>query len=374
MNFAKFFQCKECSLTYELNEIINRCKICNGSLDIILDYSKIKKILKKKIFENEKIWHWKYWMFYPVDEKNKISLKEGGTQLIKSEYFGKAFDELHFKLEITNPTGSFKDRGTTVEITRAIEIGSNFVCCASTGNMGASVSCYAAKANLACTIFLPKNTSKQKIRQIKAYGAKIVKVNGNYNDALKACEKFSKKNNVYMLGDFPFRGEGEKSVGFEIADQFGFEVPDWIVCPMGNGTLIYSIYDAFCDLLKVGLIDRIPRLIGIQAKGCDPIVKAFKKDLDYVIPLKKSKTLASAIDVPSPLDGNKALEAIRKTNGFAESISDKELIKFKKELAEREGIFAELAGVASLAGAMKLKEELKGRVVCLITGAGWKDF
>jgi threonine synthase len=373
VHFAKFFQCKECGLTYELDEVLNRCRVCDGSLDILLDYEKIKKEIRREFFA-KKIWHWKYWMFYPVSVENKITLNEGGTPLVKSEHFGKAFDELHFKLESLNPTGSFKDRGSTIEITRALELNIDKICCASTGNMGASVSAYCAKAGIECTIFLPKNTSKQKIKQIKVYGAEIVKVRGSFTSALKTCEKFSESKNVYMVGDFPFRGEGEKSIGFEVADQLNFNPPDWIVCPMGNGTLIYSIYDAFRDFWKVGLISKIPKLCGVQSSGCDPIVRAFEKNLDYIPGIRKSKTLASAIDVPNPIDGIKALEAIRRTRGFACRIPDKEIIKMQKELTIREGIFAELAGVISVAAAMKFKEELKGRVVCIISGAGWKDF
>lgn len=373
MSFVKFVQCKECGLTYGIDEIVNRCKICNGSLDIILDYQKIKEAIRKSNFFKQKISHWKYWMFYPVNRENKVSLNEGNTPLTKSEYFGSAFEELYFKLENLNPTGSFKDRGSSVEITRAMELNIDKVCCASTGNMGASIAAYCAKAGISCTIFLPQKTPKPKINQIKIFGAKIVRIKGKYDQALKACERFSSRKNVYMVGDFPFRGEGEKSVGFEIIEQLKFNPPDWIVCPMGNGTLIYSIYDAFKDFFKAGLIKEIPRFLGIQAEGCNPIVKAFEKNLDYVKPVKKSKTLASAIDVPNPLDGNKALEVLRK-RGFAGSVKDKEMIEVRKELASKEGIFAELAGVASLAGALKFKEELNGRVVCIISGAGWKDF
>ena len=374
MSFIKLIQCKECGLTYQKDEIINRCKICNGSLDIILDYRKIKEVIKKTNFLKQRIWHWKYWMFYPVERENKITLGEGGTPLMNSEYFGRAFDNLYLKLENLNPTGSFKDRGSAVEITRAFELNVNEVCCASTGNMGASVSAYCAKAGIKCTIFLPKNVSKQKISQIKIFGSKIVKVSGNFTRAFRACEEFSQKKKVYMVGDFPFRGEGEKSVGFEIADQLNFKSPNWIVCPMGNGTLIYSIYDAFRDFWKVGLIKKIPRFLGVQAEGCNPIVRAFERGLKFVKSLKKSKTLASAIDVPNPIDGAKALEVLRKSKGFAISVSDEEMKEAKKELALREGIFAELAGAASVAGALKFKEELKGNVICIISGAGWKEF
>lgn len=372
MSTAKKIICKECGLEYQLDEIINRCRICYGSLDIIFDYDEIKKLILKESFLREPVSHWKYWMFYPTQDLNKrITLGEGGAQLLQSTKFG--FEDLWLKIETTNPTGSFKDRGSTVEITRAKELNVSSVCCASTGNMGASVAAYAAKTGMKCKIFLPTNVSKVKIQQIKIYGASIVKVKGNYTQALKSCEEYSNRTKTYLVGDYPYRGEGEKSVGFEIADQLNMSVPDYIISPMGNGTLIYAIWDAFNDMKKVGLIDVLPKMVGVQADGCSPIVDAWKKDSKEVRPLKKSKTLASAIDCPSPVDGVKALEAIKKSHGFAETVTDKELIKTREELARKEGIFAELAGVASIAGANKLKKELDGKIVCIISGSGLKD-
>jgi len=311
-------------------------------------------------------------MFYPTQDLDKrITLGEGGTQLLQSNKFG--FEDLWLKTETTNPTGSFKDRGSTIEITRAKELNVASLCCASTGNMGASVAAYAAKADMKCKVFLPTNVSKGKIQQIKIYGADIVTIKGNYTHALKSCEEYSKKTSTYLVGDYPYRGEGEKSVGFEIADQLNWSAPDYIIAPMGNGTLIYAIWDAFFDMKKVGLIDYLPKMVGIQADGCSPIVDAWKKDSKEVNPLNKSKTLASAIDCPSPVDWIKALEAIRKSHGFAETVTDKEMLKTREELARKEGVFAELAGVASLTATAKMKKELDGKIVCIISGSGLKD-
>ncbi len=372
MSTAKKIICKECGLEYQLDEIINRCRICYGSLDIVFDYDEIKKLILKESFLRQPASHWKYWMFYPTQDLTKrITLGEGGTQLLQSSKLG--FEDLWLKIETTNPTGSFKDRGSTIEITRAKELNVFSVCLASTGNMGASVAAYCAKAGIKCKVFLPNNVSKVKIKQIKIYGADIVRVKGNYTQALKSCEEYSKKTDTYLVGDYPYRGEGEKSVGFEISDQLNWSVPDYIITPMGNGTLIYAIWDAFVDMKKVGLIDYLPKMVGIQSVGCSPIVDAWKNGLKEIKPLNKSKTLASAIDCPSPLDGVKALESIDKSHGFAETVTDNELIKMREELARKEGIFAELAGVASLTAAIKLKKELDGKIVCIISGSGLKD-
>lgn len=359
-------------MEYHINEVLSRCRVCGGSLDILLDYDEIKKFIIED-FLREPAWHWKYWMFYPIlDLSKKISFKEGGTILMKSKFFSSLLGDLWFKYEGTNPTGSFKDRGSTVEMTKAVELGVKSVCCASTGNMGASVAAYSAKAGINCKIFLPRHVVSQKIKQISIYGAGIVKINGTYADAVKKCCEYSQKTKTYLVGDYVYRGEGEKSIGFEIADQLNWQVPDWIVCPMGNGTMIYSVWDAFNDMKKVGLTKKLPKMVGIQAAGCSPIVNAWKNNSD-IVPVKNPKTVASAIECGDPLDGIKALEALRKSKGLAEIVTDKEMLRKKKELGVREGIFAETAGAASLAGALKLRNRLNGRIVCVITGNGLKE-
>ncbi len=368
----KSILCKECSLEYHLNEVMNRCRVCGGPLDILLDYSEIKKLMTES-FLAEPVWHWKYWMFYPIlDLSKKVSFHEGGTPLIKSNFFCKELGNLWFKIEGTNPTGSFKDRGSTIEITKAKEVGVNKVCCASTGNMGASVAAYSAKAGIDCKIFLPKDVAAQKVRQIEIYGAEIERVKGTYTDAVKRCGEYSKRTDAYLVGDYVYRGEGEKSIGFEIADQFNWAVPDFIVCPMGNGTMIYAVWDAFNDLMQAGLIDRLPKMVGIQADGCAPIVEAWES-MSKIVPMKRPNTVASAIECGDPLDGIKALEAINNSKGFAGTVTDKDILKAKVELGRREGVFAESAGAASLAGTLKLKDRLKGRIVCLVTGNGLKE-
>jgi threonine synthase len=314
-------------------------------------------------------------MFYPlIDISNKVTLMEGGTPLLKSRYFSDKNKEVWFKFEGMNPTGSFKDRGTTVEVSKAVELGMKEVCCASTGNMGASVAAYCAKAGVKCKIFLPENVivSDLKIKQIKAYGAEIVKVKGEYSKTAKECELYARKSGSYLMGDYPYRGEGEKSVGFEIADQMNWKVPDYVVCPMGNGTLIYAIWDSFNDLKKVKLIDKLPKMIGIQADGCSPIVDAFKKEKKKVEPIDNPRTIATAIECGDPLDGQKALKALKDSKGLVDKVSDKEILKTLKLVSSKEGLYVEPSGAVSLTGLLKLNR-LKGTIVCVLTGHGLKD-
>jgi len=375
MVLAKSFICVKCGKNHKPEEKLVHCKKCGGPLDIIYDYKKIEDVIDKESFLREHIWHWKYWMFYPlINIPNKVTLMEGGTPLLKSRYFSDKNKEIWFKFEGMNPTGSFKDRGTTVEVSKAVELGMKEVCCASTGNMGASVAAYCARAGLKCKIFLPEDVvvSELKIKQIKAYGAEIVKVNGEYPEAIKECELYARKSGSYLMGDYPHRGEGEKSVGFEITDQMNWKVPDYVVCPMGNGTLIYAVWDSFNDLKKVKLINKLPKMIGIQAEGCSPIVDAFKKRMKKVEPVDNPRTIATAIECGDPLDGQKALKALKESKGSVEKVNNEEIIKIIKLLASKEGLYVEPSGAVSLAGLLKLNK-LKGTIVCVLTGHGLKD-
>ena len=364
----KSILCAECGKEYNIRQNIFHCPSCGGSLDILYDYKKVKLSLNKKEFLKQPPTHWKYWMFYPVDPKRKITMGEGGTPLIKS----KLFDNVWFKCEGINPTGSFKDRGSSIEITKAIQLGVKNVCCASTGNMGASVAAYCARAGMRCKIFLFGRASNIKIKQIEAHGAEIVEINGDYIEALEKCEEFAKKNNWYLMGDYSYRSEGQKSVGFEIADQMNWVPPGNVLAPMGNGTLIYAMWDGFKELKTMGLTDKLPKMIGFQSEGCSPIVNAFKKDYTMVSPVDNPKTLATAIECGDPLDGKKALNALRDSGGFAETLTDQEIVDAQLLLAREEGLFVEPSGAVSLAGYLKVRKKLNGKVVCVLTGHGLK--
>ena len=312
-------------------------------------------------------------MFYPVvDLTSIVTLDEGGTPLIPSIHTRGYL----FKNETVNPTGSFKDRGTTVEVSKAKEFHVHAIACASTGNMGASVAAYCRRAGITATIYLPKFAPKIKKIQISVFDAEIVSVNGTYEDALLKTKKLREQKHTYLLGDYAYRGEGEKSVGFEIIDQLNWQIPDFIVMPVGNATLFSSVYKSLKELRTVGLIDRLPRLVGVEAKGCNPLVVAYQKNsgtitLNTIKPVRSPKTIASAINCGNPVDGIKALVALKETNGIMCDVTDKEIFAAQKELTH-EGIFVEPSGAVSYAGAQKLG--LRGTVVCVLTGHGLKDF
>ena len=363
---SKNFYCFECRHVFPLTEIMFECADCGGPLDIEYDYSEIKKNLRRKDFLEKPISHWKYAAFLPITRKEKIvSLKEGNTPLIKSV----SQENVFFKFEGLNPTGSFKDRGSTVEISKALELGIKQVYCASTGNMGASIAAYCARAGIRATIVVPEMAEDRKVKQMIAHNARVKKISGDYTDALNLVRRTRKQKHAYLVGDYPFRGEGEKSVGFEIAEQLGWKTPKQIICPMGNGTLVFALFKAFRELKTTGFVKSAPRMIGVQAENCAPIAKAFDSGKG-IQAIRNPKTIATAIACGNPVDGIMALHALKKSNGCAVTVPDKETLVAQKALA-RQGIYAEPSGAIAFAALKKTGAE--GTTIAIVTGHGLKS-
>jgi threonine synthase len=377
-------KCFQCEKTFPADTPLYRCPDCESGLNVIYDYNAIQvELLGNPIIRGEFVrrppHHWKYFPFYPIEDTTKIiSMAEGGTPLLEITKFADELDLSHafFKYEGTNPTGSFKDRGSTVEVTTAIEHGAKKVICASTGNMGASVAAYTAMANIKCTILIPEKIPNEKLAQIHAHGAKIIQITtDSYQVVQRLSEKVASEFGYFLLGDYTRRIEGEKSVGFEIADQMIWQPPDYIFCPIGTGTLIWAIWKAFLELKKVNLIETLPKMIGVQAKGCAPVIDALAKDILDIEPVQNPETVASAISCPDPITGTGALLAMKNSAGTGIAVTDNEILEARKRLA-RYGIFAEPSGAVSLAGLLKLQEREnlhKTSIVCIITGHGLKD-
>jgi len=380
---VKYLQCARCGTTYPRSEIRYRCE-CGDSIEIIYDYSEIWNSITWDGLRSRPFDHWRYREFYPdIDPGSIISMGEGGTPLIRSRniHSDMGANELFFKLESLNPTGSFKDRGSTVEISEAYHYlcyhgeCHNEIVCASTGNMGASVAAYCARGGITCTIYVPRDTAKIKILQMLAHGAKIVHVDGDYTLAMNTARREYEEHGRYLAGDYPYRGEGEKSVGLEVVDQLD-GVPDYIVCPIGNGTLVHGLWKGLKELSIVGLIGRLPKIIGVQAEGCNTVTRSFEECRDEITPVTPH-TLMDAVACGDPLDGTWALKAIRESEGWATAVSDAEGAKARDLLGKKEGIFAELSGALSLAGLIKAYRadviEKDARVVVIVTGHGLKE-
>ncbi len=297
-------------------------------------------------------------------------MSEGGTPLLRRR---DVKEEEYLKLEGDNPTGSFKDRGTTVVISDAIAKGYRTVSVASTGNMGASVAAYCAYANLEARVFIPKDVPREKISQIEAYGANLIRVDGPFSKAVeRSIEEVDRdQKHVYLAstGLNPLFVEGLKTVGFEIFESIG--VPDRIIVPTGTGGMLTSIFKAFEELKSLGLVNRLPRMVAVQAEECAPIVKAWRKGGE-VVPQEKCNTVASAIMVKVPFNAYSALDAIKRSGGEAISVSEEAIIDSIKVLG-KEGVFAEPASAASAAAAQLLNIGKEEKIVLMITGSGLKD-
>jgi threonine synthase len=368
---------------YAIDEIVYFCKKCGDLLEVKYDNAELERAAKKSEWRSAPLAVWRYREFMPIKDSSKIvSLNEGGTGLHLCQRLGKhlGIKQLYVKNEGENPTGSFKDRGMTVGVTKAVELGVKSVICASTGNTSASLAAYAAKAGLQCSVLIPSGKiAYGKLAQAMIYGAKVIQVRGNFDQALDVVLKLSEKHrSIYLLNSInPFRIEGQKSLAYEICDQLNQESPDRVVVPVGNAGNISAIWKGFTEFHELGVVKVLPKMTGIQAVGAAPIAQAIKNGSDTIVPVGKPETLATAIRIGAPVSWKKALMAIRESSGTAETVTDAEILAAQKLLARVEGLFVEPASASSIAGLKKLVEngdvDKDERVVCVTTGHGLKD-
>ncbi|OED30122.1 threonine synthase [Methanosphaera sp. WGK6] len=369
-------RCISCGEEYDDNEIIYTCKKCGSILEVETNVDGIPR----DTFENRRDNIWKYKEFLPVNAENRVSLDEGGTPFCKCEKIGEELGvDLYVKVEGSNPTGSFKDRGMSVGTTKAIDLGVDMVGCASTGNTSASLSAYAARAGLKCAVVLPSGkVALGKLAQAMFHGAKVFAIDGNFDDALETITELALDGELYLLNSInPFRLEGQKTIGFEVVHDLGWQSPDRIILPVGNAGNISAIWKGITEFREAGYIKDTPMMTGIQAENSAPIANAVKTGTETVTPVENPDTIATAIRIGAPVSSVKAMRAIKESNGTAETVSDDEILAAQKYLARTEGIGVEPASAASIAGLKKLAEngEIdKGeRVVCIVTGHVLKD-
>ena len=376
-------ECIKCKTTYDIDEIVYFCKKCGDILEIKFNFIDFAKTLRERDWKKTPLSVWRYRDFMPIHEATKkVTLNEGGTGLHRSERLGieLGLKNLYVKNEGENPTGSFKDRGMTVGVTKAVELGARHVICASTGNTSASLAAYAARAGIKCTVLIPSGKiAYGKLSQAMIHGAKVIQVRGNFDEALEFVLKLAEKHrSIYLLNSInPFRIEGQKSLGYEICEQLNNESPDRIIVPVGNAGNISAIWKGLTEFYKLGFIKTLPKMTGIQAAGSAPIVQAIKTNSEKIIPVEKPETVATAIRIGAPVSWKKAVNAIHESHGTAETVTDEEILDAQRTLARIEGIFVEPASASSIAGLKKLvqngvigKDE---RVVCVTTGHGLKD-
>ena len=368
-------KCISCGEEYSIEEIIYTCKKCGSTLEVVC-----RPDVSRDIFECRKSTMWKYKEFMPVDENKIVSLEEGGTPFCKCQKLGNELGiELYVKVEGSNPTGSFKDRGMSVGITKAVELGVDTVGCASTGNTSASLAAYAARAGKRCIVLLPSGkVALGKLAQAMFHGAEVVSIKGNFDEALETVTTLALEGQLYLLNSVnPYRLEGQKSIGFEVVDDLGWKSPDRIILPVGNAGNISAIWKGVSEFHEAGFIDDLPMMTGIQAEGAAPIANAVRKGKNSIEAVENPETVATAIRIGAPVSAQKALRAIYDSNGVAETVTDDQILSAQKLLARTEGIGVEPASAASIAGLLKLVEmgevDKGEQVVCIVTGHLLKD-
>jgi threonine synthase len=380
--FTRGLQCKLCGKLYPKSPV-NFCTDDFGPLEVVYDYDAIRPAVSRKLIESRPRTMWRYRELLPLDGEPTVGPQVGCTPLIKADRLAAALGvkTLWVKNDAVNfPTLSFKDRVVSVALSKAREFGFKTVGCASTGNLANSVAANAAQAGLEAYIFVPSDLEKAKILNTLVYGANVVGVHGTYDEVNRLCTQVAFKYNwgFVNINLRPFYAEGSKTMGYEIAEDLGWRFPKHVVAPMAGGSLIGKLHKAFHELYKVGLTDAAPttRMYGAQATGCNPITDAVKTDRDRHRPVRKPDTICKSLAIGDPADGTFSKNLIRETGGWAEDVTDPEIVEGMLLLARTEGIFAETAGGVTVAVARKLIEQ--GRlprdeeIVLCITGNGLK--
>ena len=379
MAAVEALQCKECRTSYPL-EARYVCEQCFGPLEVSYDFSRLDAAEVKRRMQAGPQSIWRYADFLPFEQQPRTALAAGITPLVRADRLAQrlGIGELWVKNDAANPTHSFKDRVVTVALAKACELGYEVLACASTGNLANAVAAHAAAAGLESYVFVPADLEEQKILATGVYGARLVAVRGNYDDVNRLCTELSEERewafaNVNLR---PYYAEGSKTIGYEVAEQLGFELPDRVVCPVASGSLFTKIARGFDEWRELGLIDSPPPVFnGAQASGCSPVAQAFEAGHDVCRPVKP-ETIAKSLAIGNPADGPYALELARSSGGTVESVTDDEIRSGIRLLAETTGIFTETAGGVTMATLAKIaaRDEIgrDERVVLVITGDGLK--
>ena len=378
-------KCVSCHSEYNPEELDYTCPTCGpllGTLDVIYDLDTIsKRLTRKTLKQNPRRDHWRYLDVLPVRDPALIQpLAVGWTPIYNSTQLASDLDlkSVYIKDDGRNPTASFKDRASSVAIVKALEKDARVVTAASTGNAASSWSAFTAVAGLETYIFVPETAPKAKLAQLLLFGARVFQVRGTYDDAFDLCCQAAEKWGWYNRSTAinPYLGEGKKTGALEICEQLNWQVPDYVFVAVGDGCILQGTWKGFKDFYQLGLTDKLPKLIGVQAEGAAPLYQAWKSGAETCEPIA-TRTVADSISVGVPRDQIKALRAVRESGGQFVSVSDDEILQAMSTLARRVGVFAEPAGATALAGLHKLAEagscHENETAVVMVTGNGLKD-
>jgi len=375
-------QCKECHEQYPLDARYV-CDRCFGPLEVKYDYSGLDPDGARRKIQAGPRSIWRYSDFLPFESRPPAPLTTGTTPLLKADRLAERLGlrEVYVKNDAANPTHSFKDRVVTIALAKARELGYKIVACPSTGNLANAVAAHAAANGLESYVFIPADLEEQKILATGVYGTTLVKVRGSYDDVNRLCMELASEREDWAFVNVnvrPYYAEGSKTLGYEIAEQLAFTLPDRVVCPIASGSLFTKIARGFQEWQEVGLIadaDKQPVFNGAQGEGCAPVATAFAEGWEICKPVRPSG-IAKSLAIGNPADGPYALELARKSGGTVESVSDDEIREGIRLLAETTGVFTETAGGTTTAVLRKLAErgdiDRDERVVLVITGEGLK--
>jgi threonine synthase len=377
--YVEALQCKECGERYPLDARY-ACDACFGPLRVAYDYGDLDPAEARRRIQAGPPNMWRYSDFLPFERRPKSALAAGVTPLVRADRLAERLDlgEVWIKNDAANPTHSFKDRVVTVGLAKARELGFEVVACASTGNLANAVAAHAAAAGLDSYVFIPSDLEEQKVLATGVYGTTLVAVRGTYDEVNRLCTELSGDRdwafvNVNLR---PYYAEGSKTVGFEIAEQLGFELPDRLVCPIASGSLFSQIAHALGEWIELGILEgELPTFSGGQPEGCSPVARAFEAGSRTCRPVKPD-TIAKSLAIGDPADGPYALELARRTGGTVTAVSDDEVRDGIRLLAETTGLFTETAGGVTVATLARLAAEgaisSDERVAVVVTGEGLK--
>ncbi len=375
-------RCPECGREHEADRLQSVCQACDSPLLACYDLDRVRASVSRADLAKRPPGIWRWAELLPVRSPAcRVTLGEGETPLLRADRLGArlGLGALLVKDEGLNPTGTFKARGLAVAVARAAELGAKVLAMGTAGNAGGALAAYAARAGLEAHVFMPADAPAVHRREVEAAGARLHLVDGLLDRAGEEAARRAGRSGWFVVSTFrePYRLEGKKTMGFEMAERMGWELPDVIVYPTGGGTGLVGLWKAFAELETLGWLEgRRPRLVCVQAEGCAPVVRALDRGEARVEPWGAPKTAAHGLRVPRPYADRLILRAVRESGGVGACVSDEEMVQAQRELAREEGILACLEGAAALAGLTRLvragQVEAGARVVVLNTGSGLK--
>jgi threonine synthase len=382
MSNVTHLECTACNTKYERGQLHNLCTKCGKPLFVLYDLAAAARTLKRESLASRRADMWRYREVMPVEnDDHLISLGEGWTPLLRAERLGKSvgLGDLRIKDESVNPTQSFKARGMSAAVSMAKELGVTKLAAPSAGNAGGALSAYAARAGMEAHIFMPRDTPRANVIECEQLGAHVTLIDGLITDCGAEVARRKEAEGWFDVSTLkePYRVEGKKTLGYELAEQLGWTLPDVIIYPTGGGTGLVGMWKAFDEMEELGWIDSTrPRMVTVQSEGCAPIVKAFENGERFADMFENAATVASGLRVPKAIGDFLILDAIRASGGTAIAVSDEELIDAVKEIGSAEGLFVAPEGGACLpALKVLLSRQLVDRgerVVLFNTGAGVK--